>query len=111
MILNEINFLRNLDHPNIVKFHQIYELADEICLVMEYVEGQRLFAEIVRTKGIPERDTAVIMKQFFSILSYLQSQDIIHRDIKPENTIFQRDKNDKITIKLIDFGLAISNTQ
>ena len=109
--MGEIKSLKRLSHTNIVKLYGIYELEDEICIVMEYVTGERIFDEIVRTKGISERDTAIVMKQLFIVLNYLRSKEMIHRDVKPENIMFIRDNTSQIKIKLIDFGLAIHNSK
>jgi len=106
MITNEIKILRKLDHPDIVKLHEVYELTGQICLVMDYVEGDKLFNHITRHKILSERSTAYIMKQIFLMLHYLEEQDIIHRDIKPENILFSKDEKNNLNLKLIDFGLG-----
>ena len=104
--MNEITCLRKLNHVNIVKLYEVHELDNDIVLVMEYISGERLFDTIVKTKGLAESDVAYVMKQLFSVLSYLQSKDIIHRDFKPENIMVTRKESEGIKIKLIDFGLA-----
>ena len=106
MIRNEIKALKLLKHPNIVKLYEIYEVEDQLCLVMEHVQGETLFGEITRNKGLNEKDTAILMKQLFSALSYLQYSDLLHCDIKPENIIIQRDAGSQLKVKLIDFGFA-----
>jgi len=107
MVMNEILSLRKLNHVNIVKLHEIQELDNDIVLIMDYVSGERLFDTIVKSKGgMPESDVAHIMKQLFSVLSYLQYRDVIHRDFKPENILITKTKSDGYQIKLIDFGLA-----
>lgn len=109
--MNEIRILKKLSHSGIVKLYSIYEMDDELCLVMEYIAGGRIFDEIVKTKGMSERDVAITMKQLFSILGYLRSKEVLHRDIKPENIMFSRDSHGQIKIKLIDFGLAILHSK
>jgi len=106
MITNEIKILRKLNHPEIVKLHEVFELAGQVCLVMDYVEGDKLFTYITRHKVLSERSTAYIMKQIFLILNYLEEQDIIHRDIKPENVLYTKDEKGHLNLKLIDFGLG-----
>lgn len=106
MIMNEVRALRRLDHPNIVKLREVFEQDEEVCIIMEHVAGKRMFDEIVRTKGIDERNVSVIMKQLFSVLAHCEYCDIIHRDLKPENILFTLDDNNQYNIKLIDFGLA-----
>jgi len=104
--VNEIKALRKVNHPNIVKLHEIYENGEEICLVMEHVSGERLFDVLVKNRGLSEFETAIIMKQLFSVLSHLQYKDLIHRDFKPENILFTKKDQEGLRIKLIDFGLA-----
>jgi len=106
MILNEIKILRKIDHPNVVKIYEVYELDNEICIVLEYIEGERLLDYVTRTKRLYEKETATIMKHLILTLSYLESLDIIHRDIKSENVMLIREKTGKLSIKLIDFGLS-----
>lgn len=106
MIINEIRMLRRLNHSQIVKLHEVYEMMGQVCLVMELVEGEKLFTYLTKNKALPEEKTASIMKQIFLILSYLESQDIIHRDIKPENILYTIDNKGKLNLKLIDFGLG-----
>lgn len=106
MIMNEIKILRRVDHENIVKLFEVYEMDDEICMVMENIEGEKLFTYIIESKRLKEEETALIMKQLLLALHHLQLKDIIHRDIKPENILFTRDNEGKIKTKLIDFGLG-----
>lgn len=106
MILNEIKILRKLDHPNIVKIYDLYELEDQICIVMEYLEGERLLEYITKSNRLSERETAQLFKQMILVLSYLETMSVIHRDIKPENIMLVSDKHGKYQLKLIDFGLS-----
>jgi len=107
MIMNEINMMRKIEHPNIVKMHELYELEGEICLVMEYIQGDRLLDYVTKMRKVYEKETALIMKSLLKSLIYLQSMDIIHRDIKAENILLNKDpKTGKVNLKLIDFGLS-----
>ena len=106
MIINEIKILRKLNHPNIVKLHEVYEVNGEICMVMEYLQGEKFFNHIVASKKLSEPETALIMKQLFFALHHLQKYDVVHRDIKPENIILIKTQNNKLQTKLIDFGLG-----
>lgn len=110
--INEINILRQLDHENIIKLHEIWEWSDCCFLVLEYCEGGELFHYITERKHLSEQDAAVIMKQLLSALTYLHKNSISHRDIKPENFMLVKPK-DPSKIKMIDFGLSkdCKNTQ
>lgn len=51
MFQNEIEALRKLDHPNIIKLFEIYEDETSFYLVQELVKGGELFDELVRRKN------------------------------------------------------------
>ena len=106
-IIKEVNLLKNLNHPNIVKFLDFYEETNNIYIVMEYYEGGTLKQYIQDNKNkINEEKARIIIKQLLNALSYLHYVcDICHRDIKPENIMLLK-KDDINTIKLLDFGLS-----
>ena len=107
-IKSEINILRSLDHPNIVKYFETYEDENYLHIVMEYIEGDNLFRVLTRQNKFKfsERIIAQIMKCLLVAVLFLHHNGIIHRDIKPENIVFV--KSDKFdALKLIDFGLSI----
>ena len=107
--IKEINILKNLDHPNIVKFYDFFEEEENIYLMMEFLEGCTLKQYIQKTEIISENNARIIIKQLLTALSYLHyACDICHRDIKPENIMF-KEKNDINSLKLLDFGLSLEN--
>ena len=53
--------------------------------------------------NLTREELQIIMKQLFSVISYLHARDICHRDIKPDNILYDRSTK---TIKLIDFGIS-----
>ena len=105
-IIKEINLLKHLDHPNIVKYYDYFEEEDYIYLMMEYLEGGTLRQYMKEKTNITEDDARIIIKQLLTALSYLHyTCDICHRDVKPENIMFSN--KDEITgLKLLDFGLS-----
>lgn len=103
--INEINILRKLEHPNIIKLHEIWEWSECCFLVLEYCQGGELFHFITERKFLSEKEAALIMKQLLSALHYLHQNKISHRDIKPENFMLEV-KGDPSKIKMIDFGLS-----
>jgi calcium-dependent protein kinase len=100
----EIDILKNLDHPNILKLYEVYEDKQNIYLVTEFCSGGELFDEIIAKGRFEEHEAAFIMKQLFSAIAYCHSKNVCHRDLKPENILL--DANDKRSIKLIDFGTS-----
>jgi calcium-dependent protein kinase len=63
MLFNEINILRNLDHPNIVKMYEFFEDEKRYYIVTEICKGGELFDEIIARGKFTEKDAAILMKQ------------------------------------------------
>lgn len=100
-IMQEINIMVKLDHPNVVKFYEYFVDEKFVFIVMELVVGGELFDKIHEKKRFSEKDAAIIFFQLLSAINYLHKHNIVHRDIKPENVLM-----DKNFIKLIDFGCS-----
>jgi calcium-dependent protein kinase len=107
-IMNEINILKQMDHPNIVKIFEFFIQPNAFYLVTEFCSGGELFNRIVEKGPFSEEFTAFIMYQIFSSVFYCHSMGIIHRDLKPENILIDSidKKNNFMRIKIIDFGTA-----
>lgn len=102
----EINLLKTLDHPNIIKFSEAYQDDKYLHIIIEYCEGGELFDKIVSEKKLSEFEISQIIYTVLHALSYCHLKGIVHRDLKPENILLnKKDKNFK-GIKLIDFGLS-----
>lgn len=102
---NEIEILRRLNHPAIIKLYEYFEDDRKLYLVLEKCNGGELFDQISQKKTLNEGISAKICKQLFSAVLYLHENFIVHRDIKPENIMLE-DSDDILNIKLIDFGTA-----
>ena len=108
-IKKEIDLLKSLDHPNIVKYYDFFQEEEYIYLMMEYLEGCTLKQYIKKNENISEDNARIIIKQLLTALSYLHyTCDICHRDVKPENIMF-KEKNDINCLKLLDFGLSLDS--
>lgn len=105
-LMEEINILRSLDHPNIIRVYEFFEDAKRFYIVMEQCNGGELFEEILKRQNFGEPQAAIILHQLFSAVAYLHDSGIIHRDLKPENILLE-EKGDIMNIKLIDFGTAV----
>ena len=109
-ILNEINILKQLSHPNIVKIFEFYITKAHYYIVTEYCKYGELFSYIKNKYS--ERQLAVLFYQVFSGLWYLHDHKILHRDIKLENIMIsgkeldQSTKEELFWVKIIDFGTA-----
>ncbi len=106
-IINEINILKLMDHPNILKIFEFYSSKESYSIITEYCSGGELFQEITEKGPFNERYTAYVMYQIFSAINYCHNMNIIHRDLKPENIlIVDRNKNNFPRIKVCDFGTS-----
>ena len=109
-IKNEINILKTLSHPNIVKIYEFFDTPLYYYLVTEYCKKGELFAYI--TNVYNERQLAILFYQVFSGLCYLHEKKILHRDLKLENLMISEIEKEVVTgeeyfwIKIIDFGTA-----
>ena len=101
-IKREINFLKNLSHPNIISLYETIETKDCFYIIMEYAEND-LFSYIVKNNFLNELTAKKFFYQIISSIKYIHKKKITHRDIKPENILLTQN-NQKL--KLIDFGLA-----
>ena len=87
----EIELLKQLDHPNIVKLFEYFSDKDKYYLITEYCRGGDLFDLIKKKKRFSEFSAAYIMYQIFHALIYCHNtHHLIHRDIKPENIVVFR---------------------
>ena len=109
LIEQEINSLKRLDHPNIMKVLEFYQDAQNYYLILEYCEGQELFDYLINKGTFNEKNACFIMKQLLSSVSHAHKHNIVHRDLKPENIMIQ---GSDLNIKIIDWGFAtIFNSQ
>lgn len=102
---HEVNTVRALDHPNVMKIYEFFEDKKNFYLVMELYSGGELFDEIMKRTYFSEPDAVPVMEQCLSGICYLHSVGVIHRDLKPENLLLSTDQADA-SIKIVDFGMA-----
>ena len=98
---NEIDILKTLDHPNIVKVYETFERRTNIFIVLEYCSGGDLYER----SPYSERAASKIVAKILSAVSFLHKNNIVHRDLKYENILFESCHPDA-EIKVIDFGLS-----
>mmetsp|Transcript_44477 Transcript_44477/g.128552 ORF Transcript_44477/g.128552 Transcript_44477/m.128552 type:complete len:533 (-) Transcript_44477:95-1693(-) len=103
----EIQLMRLMDHPNIIKLFETFEDKNYIYLVMELCTGGELFDRIIAKGRLSEEEAAMVMKQVLRAVYYLHEMNVCHRDLKPENFLFfGKGPIEDNVLKLIDFGLA-----
>lgn len=101
--LNEVNLLKQLHHPNIIKYYDsIYEPPNNLYIFLEYADCQDLSKFIEKNKKISKDQILHIFSQIIFGLSYIHSKKIIHRDIKCENIFLFKNK----LVKIGDFGVS-----
>jgi serine/threonine protein kinase len=98
---NEINILKAMDHPNIVKLQEVFSHKKQIYLILELCDGGDLYTRLPYT----EKDSAYITGKLLSAIKYMHDHGIVHRDLKFENIMFEN-KGPHAEIKVIDFGLS-----
>ena len=100
--LKEARNIARLNHPHIVRIHDIFEENGTAYYVMEYAEGGSL-ADLVKSKGcLSESEATHYILQVAEALAYIHAENMNHLDVKPAN-ILLNDRNEAI---LIDFGLS-----
>ncbi len=104
-IESEVNLLKKLDHPNIVKYIEYIQTKKHINIILEYVEGGSLHYILKQSGKMGEHLVFIFVKQILEGLVYLHNQGIIHRDIKGANLLLTKNG----IIKLADFGYSILN--
>jgi calcium-dependent protein kinase len=119
-IANEINILKSLDHPNIIKVYEYFDYKDKIYIINELAPDGNLFELLKEKKKLYEPLALKILHQILSSVCYLHSENVVHGDIKPENIMIDNYHNCQFSnkktpsandlkgfdIKLIDFGTS-----
>ncbi|KAL9260093.1 CBL-interacting serine/threonine-protein kinase 4-like protein [Drosera capensis] len=103
-ILVEVSAMRRLNHPNILKIHEVMATKSKIYLVMELARGGDLFDKLSRREGhrFPEPYARRLFHQLVSALQYCHQNGVAHRDMKPQNVLLDSEGN----VKVSDFGLS-----
>jgi len=116
VLKREIEILKEVDHPNIIKLISVHEDQKYIHLITELCTGGELFDRIIaKTQSeeghFSERDAANLVWCILDAIHYCHEvQQIVHRDLKPENFLFLTEEEDS-PVKIIDFGLSRHDDQ
>lgn len=104
LFLQEALNLAKLDHPNIVKVHQVFQDNETAYMAMDHIHGPDLLETIEGTAPKLTRDEIIItLHKILDALGYVHAQGFLHRDISPDNILLDRTTGEPV---LIDFGAA-----
>jgi serine/threonine-protein kinase len=115
MFLDEARLAATIRHPNVVQVHELIHDASELCIVMEYLEGESLFGlmrRLARHDSVldPALSAHVVAQAAAGLHAAHQIADadgkhlgLVHRDVSPQNIFVGFDG----TVKVLDFGIAV----
>ncbi|KAJ7969520.1 Non-specific serine/threonine protein kinase [Quillaja saponaria] len=101
-VRREINILRFLKHPHIIRLYEVIETRKHIYVVMEHAKSGELFDYIVQNGRLQEDEARKIFQQIISGVEYCHKNMVVHRDLKPENILL----DSKLNVKIVDFGFS-----
>ena len=112
ILKREIEIMRQVDHPHIIRLYDVFEDDKNIFLVTELCTGGELYDRVVdktmSNEHFSEYDAARITRNILSAIQYIHEKGVAHRDLKPENFLLE-DETDEAAVKIIDFGLSRFN--
>jgi hypothetical protein len=98
----EIDVMSRMDHPSLIKLHEVINSPRNIFLVLDLAAGGELFNKLAQDGALAEPVGRCYFQQLIDALDYMHSLGAIHRDLKPENLLL--DANGRL--KVADFGLS-----
>lgn len=101
-LMSEIKIHRSIRHQYVVQFQHFFEDSDNVYILLELCHNQSMNELLRRRKRLHELEVMCYSAQIINALKYLHAHRIIHRDLKLGNLFI----NDKMEVKLGDFGLA-----
>lgn len=94
--------VRQLDHPNIVRVHDLFHENGTAYYVMDYVDGETLAEKMTRNGAMSENEVLQILPQLLVALELVHANGLFHLDLKPGNVMLDRSG----LVRLIDFGAS-----
>uniref|UniRef100_A0A667YUK5 non-specific serine/threonine protein kinase n=1 Tax=Myripristis murdjan TaxID=586833 RepID=A0A667YUK5_9TELE len=101
-IFREVQIMKMLRHPHIIRLYQVMETERMIYLVTEYASGGEIFDHLVAHGRMAEKDARKKFKQIVAAVHFCHCRNIVHRDLKAENLLLDHNLN----IKIADFGFS-----
>ena len=101
--MREISILKQLQHPNIVRLHEVIHTETSLTLVFEYLDQDlKNYLDACGDRGIDDYTVKSFLFQLLQGIAYCHKHRVLHRDLKPQNLLINMDGE----LKLADFGLA-----
>jgi serine/threonine protein kinase/TPR repeat protein len=104
--LREARAAAQLKHPNVASIFHLGEDGGTHFYAMEFIDGETLESLVQRLGPLPCGLALDITAQVAAALEAAHAENLVHRDIKPANLMIVQDAQGRITVKVIDFGLA-----
>ncbi|XP_055910115.1 serine/threonine-protein kinase SIK2 isoform X2 [Eupeodes corollae] len=101
-VYREVEIMKRLDHPHIIKLYQVMETKNMIYIVSEYASQGEIFDYIAKCGRMSEHAARFKFWQILSAVEYCHNRGIVHRDLKAENLLLDSNMN----IKIADFGFS-----
>ncbi|KAH6779560.1 SNF1 kinase-like protein 10 [Perilla frutescens var. hirtella] len=101
-VRKEINIMRQLFHPHVVRLFEVIDTPAKVYVVMEYMNSGELFYYLTEKGKLHEDEARRLFQQIISGVDYCHRHLVVHRDLKPENLLLDSEHN----VKIADFGLG-----
>ncbi|XP_061697807.1 serine/threonine-protein kinase SIK1 [Syngnathoides biaculeatus] len=101
-IYREVQIMKLLNHPHIIKLYQVMETKDMLYIVTEYAKNGEMFDHLTSNGRMSEAEARKKFWQILTAVDYCHRHHIVHRDLKTENLLLDANMN----IKLADFGFG-----
>jgi calcium/calmodulin-dependent protein kinase I len=105
-LVQEIEVLKQLDHPYLMNLEGLYQDEHHYIIVSELFHGGDLLQHLVDIEFYSEADARVVIRVLLEALDYCHSKNVVHRDLKLENIMLASSERKLDDIKIIDFGFA-----
>lgn len=96
--------MRALNHPNIIRLHEVFETENSLYMVLDLLEGGQLYDKIKAKHRFSLEEAKFMIKGLLEGIAEMHSKNIMHRDLKPENLLFKSPEN--LEMAIVDLGLA-----
>ncbi|CAM9272793.1 unnamed protein product [Hapterophycus canaliculatus] len=108
---SELDLIRRLDHPNIVRLQEVFETEDSLFLVMDLCTGGDMMTRWERNRKLrySEDEAALTVKKIVNAVRYCHKRQVVHRDLKLENLLWEH-PGENAEPQLVDFGLGAKFT-